>query len=161
MKLWLLKPGYAASKHDVDEHYIGEMQLCRLYEVSRDECVTLNDAGQVRGMRRVIRENLIPLGVRHSGDYEPITLEARLNQIDRMQRLLDAEERQRRETRWVGIPVKDDAGNVVGRVTEAKLVYGPDSAQITCEVEPSFARYLTSSMKGGFSVGTRDGSTSE
>ena len=70
-----------------------------------------------------------------------------------MEAALAAKDKREREVKWVGIPVKDGAGNVVGRVVEAKLCYHPDRAEVVCEVEPSFARYLTSSMRGQFSVG--------
>ena len=151
MKLWLLKPGYVYSQHDADKHYIGEQQLCHLYGVSRDECYVANDAGRVHGVASEIQEALCPLVPQFSGNYRlPVPYE---EQHFRMEVALAAKDKREREAKWVGIPVKDGAGNVVGRVIEAKLCYHPDRAEVVCEVEPSFARYLTSSMRGKISVG--------
>lgn len=152
MKLWLLQPGYIASRNDRDRHYVGERDLCRLYGVNRDECVRMNDGGQVRGMSKMVQDQLVRLSPQYFSDAYTLPF-SRDEQIARMEKVLAAKERMNREARWVGISIKDDAGNIIGRVVEVKLAYHPDAAQIVCEVEPSFARYLTNSTKGSFSVG--------
>ena len=153
MKLFLLKPGYVLSRTDNDTHYIGERQLCRLYDVKRDECVIAGTSGHAPGLSRDIENALMKLHPRYDGNYVPISQDDREAQVIKMEAAFAAKAKREQEAKWVGIPVKDGAGNIVGRVIEAKLVYSPDSAQITCEVEPSFVRYLTSSMNGEFSVG--------
>jgi hypothetical protein len=152
MKLWLICPGTVVSANDGDRHYVGARELMRLYDVPPEDCIVENGVGRAPGVSSFIESKLIKLRPRYDGNYTMKAVE-RMNHRTAMREAYEKEERDRVAAKWKGIPVKDPAGNIVGRVIEAKLTYGPDSAIITAEVEPSFARYLTSSMRGEFSVG--------
>jgi hypothetical protein len=69
---YVLCPGYVMSQRDGDEHFIGAVQLARLYGVPLNECATAPDhrtpeSVQASFWRR--HANLPKLVPRYSGDY--------------------------------------------------------------------------------------------
>jgi hypothetical protein len=78
MKKYLVCPGTVRSLNDGDIHHIGFMDLCRLYGVSPDESVNIEN---VRAPQRGQYDGLIKLFPRESGDYTlPSTDTAQRNQ---------------------------------------------------------------------------------
>ena len=64
-KKWLLHPGWITSKTDGDQHFVGEMELIRLYGVRRDECLSVTASN----LHAFDLESLIDLRPRYDGDY--------------------------------------------------------------------------------------------
>lgn len=66
MKKYAVYPSYVISRNDGDRHFIGFLELCRLYGVNPAECVNMQNWTDPRGTSA---ERLIQLTVRYDGNY--------------------------------------------------------------------------------------------
>lgn len=68
---YYIVPGYIRSKYDKDIHYIDSATLIRLYDVSRSECLILDESSEYH--RRLIdtahMKGIKVLKPNYNGDY--------------------------------------------------------------------------------------------
>jgi hypothetical protein len=64
MKKYIVIGGYIVSKKDNDRHYVGPMELIKLYGVDPKECILVNQEYDPRTYK-----DLIELRPRYDGDY--------------------------------------------------------------------------------------------
>lgn len=73
MKRFALFPGHVVSQRDGDRHYIGGVQLARLYGLNPAECVVVYD------LEQDYDRSLLPLHPLPSGRYEETLLSIKTN----------------------------------------------------------------------------------
>lgn len=68
-KKYLVMAGYVISKEDGDQHYIGAVDLMKLYGVEHSECVIANPK-QLKSHLDKLKEELIVLRPLYQGEYD-------------------------------------------------------------------------------------------